>query len=266
MPPENMLAATLESLNMDPWIIGCARGEIIPPPFSIDWPCNLSYGFPPCLIPIWSSSAGPYYIGALHHWFGQRRTTFVTYYLEDGLFSEIATTADQLRIWIAFLLYCNVPDEKEVAGFCEHVGLCDAKSLDAFFEPYNSIEDFAASPVFRDSPPSSMIPNANPLLVNDKIISNLDLRRYCEFEVARTLLPGDANSPEWFNCQNQAELFQKLVAVGDLPGAWFCLNSRGWLLGEAKVALEQIALVSGIRPLIRWADWIITHVPDETTY
>ncbi len=138
------------SLNMPDWLIRCAKGDIVPPEFTYDIPCNLGYGFPPAVLPIWSNSAGPYYIGVLYHLFGNRKTTFIEYHTDTKQCIEVARTPDQLRIWMVFGLLCNVPDFEEVTAFANATGLCLPSELNAFFAEYDDEEDLAQHPLFRN--------------------------------------------------------------------------------------------------------------------
>ena len=52
------------------------------------------YPHPPCLIPVFLGY-GASYKGILHHFFSDRKDTFVEYYLEHGYISEIARNYNQ---------------------------------------------------------------------------------------------------------------------------------------------------------------------------
>lgn len=255
----------LRSLGMPDWLLCCASGEINPPEFTFDVPCNLSYGFPPAVLPVWSNSAGPDYIGVLHHWFGDRETTFVRYHTETKRFTEIARTSDQLRIWIVFDFLCNVPDAEEVAEFASATGLCPEDAVEDFFSEYQEDDDIAQHPAFRTSLPLRFV-SVGGEYTGDFPLGAVALRRYCEFEVTDEMAAQSSDLPPWFDSVSKPELFTQLLKSNDLEGAWFCLNSSGWKSSEMKPAIQQLASQANIAELELLSNWLYENVPEDSTF
>lgn len=256
----------LRMLGMPNWIVRCARGEIAFPDFTVDVPCNFSYGFPPALLPLWSYSSGPSYIGVLHHWFGHRKTTFGRYDIETRQLTEVARSPDQLRVWIVFDFLSNVPDADEVAAFAESVELCTPSELGAFFEHYDEVKELVKHPVFKGRLPLDMAQTFTSGYSGDFPNDQSDLRRYCQSEVSMKDRDQFANIPPWFGERDKPELFRELLDSNDYSGAWFCLNSIGWKYSQAKLALRELSDVSGIEGLTLLSNWIYENLADEVKY
>lgn len=255
----------LHSLGMPDWLVRCASGDITPPEFTFDFPCRLDYGFPPAVLPIWSESAGPSYIGVLHHWFGDRKTTFVEYHLETKRFTEFARTPDQLRFRIVFDLLCNVPDSEEVAEFADALGLCPLDEFEDFFAEFEDEEEIVHHPVFQDSLPLGLA-TKNSEYTGDFPLRNADLKRYCDFEVGRKVIAKAKDVPPWFGDVEKSKLFDSLLLSKDYQGAWFCLNSSGWKSADMKRAIQQLASAVDINGLSLLSNWLIENIPDESVY
>ncbi len=56
-----------DAVGLDQRLIDCALGKISLP--VIGWETAQWYGFPPALIPIWSTGSRPTYLGLWKHWF-----------------------------------------------------------------------------------------------------------------------------------------------------------------------------------------------------
>jgi hypothetical protein len=255
----------LQSLGMPDWLIQCVAGKIAPPEFTFDVPCRLSYGFPPALLPVWSNSAGPEYLGVWHHWFGNRQTTFVRYHVETACITEIARTADQLRAGIVFDLLCNVPETDEVAAFAGAIGLCQPSELDSFFADYQDESELALHPLFAGNPPRRLATVPDDYR-GDFAVGSVDLNRYCDLEIPGDVVAKATYAPPWFGAEDQAEVFRSRFDSGDLQGAWFCLNSGGWIASEMKAALKRLTTASGMSELGLLSAWIAQSVPDDSSY
>lgn len=255
----------LRLLNMPEWLNRCASGDVIPPEFTYDVPCDLGYGFPPAIIPIWSSQDGPDYLGVLKHWFSNRQTTFVRYNKECESFIEIARTPDQLRIWLAFRFFCNVPDEDEVAAFMKAVYLCDDETFADYFRGYEDASDLMRNPTFVDRLPLDLVQDRKNYN-GDFPHGEIDFRRYCGFEVPTDMIPTETTVAPWFRAENKPNLFNELLSINDLQGAWFTLNSSGWQGNEMKIAIQQLAAKTDIPGLKMVSDWLSQVVSNNSQY
>ena len=122
----------LASLGMDDAVMQCASGRIPLPLEGIELP-PYWYGFPPALIPLWSGSAGPEYIGIWKHWFIKNEPTYVNMLVDaDRLTIEIARTAEQFlysTIIAAIVEQDGINPEIEL--FSQRVGVDNLAEIDA---------------------------------------------------------------------------------------------------------------------------------------
>lgn len=244
--------------------IAIARGEIrlsgfLPPP---------SGGFPPALLPLWSTSSG-IVVGLWKHWFtDQRQPTFVEYY-GTTLFGqyriamEIARTFEQLMC-IELLKELSRVDEaeSEILPLASILGITSAESVVRLSqESGDDLSGLTDTPGFRDNPPhacyedDSLYPGDFPTTAID--LTEAELRLACGFEVHSRFSNGKPDprfrekvarlkeAPEWLRTANQAPLFQKLVKEGDLFGAWMSLNSPSWSRIDGKQALITLSEACG---------------------
>jgi hypothetical protein len=78
-----------------------------------------------------------------------------------------------------------------------------------------------------------------------------DFSNSCSYEIHSWDMPDEhsfrrqacesSRSPLWIRSNNQKENFDVLVEQEDYQGAWFCLNSIGWKLADAKASIQQLA-------------------------
>jgi hypothetical protein len=135
-------------------LVNVAKGLIDVPDYTVQAPSDPSFGFPPVLIPLWSNSGWPGYIGIAKHWFGNRQDAFVQFYAEDFSFVEIARDFEQLKAWMVFDFLCNVPAPDEVGRFAESVGFCTADEVENIFADCEGVSDLAKLNIFKnDLPP-----------------------------------------------------------------------------------------------------------------
>ena len=96
-------------------IVAIARGDVEMPRYSFDAPSHpLWCYFPPALLPLWSRSEGPCYIGIVKHWFGQDDGTFLEYDAEHDEIREIAKDFEQFKAWQVFDFLYTCSDAAEV--------------------------------------------------------------------------------------------------------------------------------------------------------
>ncbi|UTV26468.1 hypothetical protein [Photobacterium atrarenae] len=176
-------------------LVNIAKGLVDVPSYTVQAPSDLSFGFPPVLIPLWSNASWPGYIGITKNWFGNRQDTFVQFYADEFSFVEIARNFDQLKAWMVFDFLCNVPNPDEVGRFAESIGFCDADEVESIFADCEDVSDLAALNVFEDDLPP--------------IIEKGD-----EFGV-----------PEWLMKTSGVNEIKRLISTEQYEDAWCQLNS-----------------------------------------
>jgi hypothetical protein len=135
-------------------VVDIAKGLVKVPDYTVQASADLSFGFPPVLILLWSNPGWPGYIGIAKHWFGNRPDTFVQFYTAEYSFVEVARNFDQLKAWMVFDFLCNVPAPEEVSEFAESIGFCAANDVDDIFSDCEDISDLAKLSVFKDDLPA----------------------------------------------------------------------------------------------------------------
>ena len=176
-------------------LVDISKGLVKVPDFTVQAPADLSFGFPPVLIPLWSNGSWPGYIGIVKHWFGGRQDSFVQFYTAEHSFVEVARNFDQLKAWMVFEFLCNVPAPEEVGAFAESIGFCAANDVDDIFSDCEDISDLAKLSVFKNDLPAA-------LEKGDEL--------------------GD---PEWLAKTSGVSEIRGLIASGQYENAWYQLNS-----------------------------------------
>ncbi|WP_146118150.1 hypothetical protein [Pseudomonas poae] len=241
--------AALEALALPDTLLACADGRISPPIFTLDTPAQW-YGFPPALIPLWSSGSRPFYIGYWKHWFVDREPCFVKMYVAAGhLTVEIARTPAQL-MGVMAMMSIGVEDgvTPELEQFAQAVGLdcvpaLEAQSLKTGDDP----QGFANIALFSQKTPlESIVDGAAPY--TGDFPNPVDSRRTwwetsCSFEILDRPMPMPAHGqlPAWFDPDREKKpLFDDYLSDGRLDYAWLTLNSTGWSITDARQALVAL--------------------------
>jgi hypothetical protein len=175
-------------------LVDIYRGDIEVPKYTFLAPPDLSFGFPPVLIPLWSNPSWPGYIGVAKHWFGNCPDSYVQFYAADFTFVEVAKNLDQLKAWMTFDFLCNVPDSKEVGRFAESIGFCATCDLERVFSNCEVAQDLAGLAIFKDNLPM--------ILEKD-----------------------DVGSPSWLVESSDVKNVKNLILLGEYESAWYQLNS-----------------------------------------
>jgi hypothetical protein len=229
--------------------IGSGRIDVCLPDGSS--PAGL-YGFPPALIPIWSESSGPGYVGWWIHWFVPRQRTFVKVYVEHGYRAhEFARSPRQLmvRLLIEHITLDDgvTPDVRAVAsrlGMVDDLDELDALTATSGDDPLGLV----AHPDFQSDPPLECVEAGSyhgdfPTSINNPALAaGLEL----DEDVAQRLSSSPA-SPRWLQSGNGPDVFRELLDGGKLGEAWLCLNSPGWEFADAKRALFDLGEKAGSR-------------------
>lgn len=193
-------------------VVRLAEGEIDVPEYTFEAPADPIFGFPPVLIPLWSSSSWPGYIGIARHWFGPAKESFVQFFVEDFSFVEIARNFQQFKAWMVYDFLCNIPDFDEVGKFASSIGFCAPEEVVAIFEEVSDVQDLTKLNVFASDLPA--------------ILKH----------------PDRHGKPEWVVEMSLQNDNQVLIDKGFYEEAWYQLNSS--LLERSYV----LKLLSALRP------------------
>jgi hypothetical protein len=175
-------------------LVNIAKGLVEVPDYTVQAPSDPSFGFPPVLIPLWSNSSWPGYIGIAKHWFSNRPDAYVQFYAGEFYFVEIARNLEQLKAWMVFDFLCNVPAPDEVGRFSESIGFCAAEDVESVFSGCENVSDLAKLSIFKhDLPPA--------------------IRGGGEF--------GD---PDWLLKTSGVDEIKGLISSGHYENAWYQLN------------------------------------------
>lgn len=220
--------------------------------------------FAPALTPVWSTGAGTI-IGLWTHWFSERRApTFVQYYGQTtfgvrNMVFEYARTFEQLLY--VHLLECFTNDDgiyDATASFMSKVGISDSNSIDKVSMESGKPEGFLGHPSFVENSPLSCFenpafhyrgdfPHESMDLTKDTLRNSCNIEYHSGFKnmapdlTFRDLVEKREDVPIWINAISQRPVFQQLLGDGDLLGAWMSLNSSGWMFGEAKLSIQELA-------------------------
>ncbi len=222
------------------------------------------YPHPPCLIPLFLGY-GASYKGMIHHFFCDRKNTFIEYYLENGYISEIARNKEQLfTLLILKMITIKESLSDEIIDFCNKINYTKMNEVDEFSIKYgDNPKDFKNLVYYNENTPFIYVKDINDYdgdfpssltILNHKQINNS-----CEFEISnKELLNKIPDIPKWLrNEQNKKELFQQYISENKLKEAWLTLNSKGWLLKDVAESLEALKVKSNDTLLQLVADnWI----------
>ena len=221
------------------------------------------YPHPPCLIPLFLGY-GASYKGIVHHFFCNRKNTFIEYNLEFPYFYEIARNEKQLLTWMILSMIAiknGVTDE--IIQFCNETGYKELNAVDTFSIKYgDNPKEFDKLIYFRNELPSQYVDDITQYNgdypssmrgVNKTQISNA-----CAYEVTTEDLHNLDSIPLWLDeKENKKNLFEKYILKNQLKEAWFTLNSKGWLLTDVAEALCLLKTKSNDKLLHLIADnWI----------
>lgn len=192
-------------------LVDISKGLVKVPEFTVQAPADLSFGFPPVLIPLWSNGNWPGYIGMTKHWFGSRSDNFVQFYTGEYSFVEVARNLDQLKAWMVFDFLCNVPAPEEVGAFAESIGFCSSDEVDDIFSDCEDVSDLVKLSVFKNDVPSV---------------------------IARS---EESGSPGWLVEASGVAEIKSSIASGDYEKAWYQLNSSVISKGDILSLLNELS-------------------------
>jgi len=243
----NNIKTILEAMNADPAIIALVNGVRIPligDRYKLH--TNFFYSFPPAFVPVFEDNGQPSLLGILRHWFVQRDTVYVNYLLEVHMFEEVGRNAQQ--VIADMILRMDMLEEgltEEITTFAKEVGFEDTQAIDDFAEQYGDIySEFHHLPVFGEDIPLSFAPDLKSYKgdypASEEILNARQLSKACSFEVPYKWAT-EPGWPEWMMPgADKKKLFERYLENKELDKAWLTLNSRGWIISDAIVALSRL--------------------------
>jgi hypothetical protein len=242
----------LTLLNLPSSIIKCAAGEIRPPLATLDAPAAW-YGFPPALIPVWSDGSGPTYIGYWKHWFVNREPCFVNMYVGAGrLTVEVARTVEQVFCLVS-MMSISVRDgvETNLERFAKEVGVCNLDQIDLVsLATGDDPKGFLGIDQFKGNVPFESVGDPRDYTghfpTGDFNGSRAWWVESCTFEIPQEILdswPHNVVKPAWLaeGPRTRKDLFNEYLCVGNFANAWLTLNSSGWSISDARVAIADLS-------------------------
>lgn len=240
-----------EMLDLPRSISRCIEGQIQAPVVDLEAPASW-YGFPPALIPIWSEGSSPSYIGYWKHWFVDREPCFVQMHVEaKRLTTEIARTAEQLFCYVALTsIAAQDGVGAELERFAREVSIDNLDELDSIaLESGDNPHGLAKLRQFEDKTPLNSVRALNEYTGTFPTGDFSGQRAWwsdcCSCELSREVLaswPSAIPRPNWLvEGIEKRLLFREYLKRGDLARAWLTLNSNGWSIADARVALGDLS-------------------------
>lgn len=243
-------ADVLQALDLPSPVVRCADGSVQPPHITMRAPAEW-YVFPPVLIPIWSDTAGPSYIGYWRHWFLDREPTYVELNVDsDCMTIEIARTPEQLFADLAMQAIANADGVTDtVRRFAREVGIENLEELDRVsLVTGDDPKGFWQIEQFRTKVPLASVSDVAEYTGDFPTGALSGLREWwgecCSCELSADYLarwPASIERPDWLReGQDMPGLFDRYLRGDDLGRAWLTLNSTGWLIRDARAALAAL--------------------------
>lgn len=247
----NNITTILEAMHADPAMIRLSKGLSIPvigDQYKLHK--DFFYAFPPVLLPIFEDNGGPVLRGLIRHWFVQRDTVYVKFLLEAGMFLEAGRNAQQ--VIADMILQMDMVKEAitpEIASFAEEVGFDNPQAIDDFAEEYgDNPADYHRLEIFARDLPLSYAPDLNAYKGDfpaaERLVNTPQLEKACAFEAdASPDIPG-VDWPVWLiEDTDKQKLFDQFFKEKAFDKAWLTLNSRGWKIADAIIALQRLQAV-----------------------
>lgn len=239
-----------EQLRLPSELIFLANGKIKLPRGTVEQPANC-YGFPPAMIPFFSSPDSLIYTGYWKHWFCNRSPGFVRMYVNTLYrIAEYARTVKQLQQYLVLseIVFADELTE-EIRNFAKKLHVENVDTLDEHTNIYGDrpsgflkLSDFFIDPPLicfiepekyeGDFPHTGMVLDKESMSLS----CSLELNETLEKEYIQKKF-----CPPWFKDSDKKNLFNALLDEEKLSDAWFTLNSNGWTFSDAKCALTALA-------------------------
>jgi hypothetical protein len=210
------------------------------------------YGFPPALLPLWSSE-GAAYDGYWKHWFSPRKLTIVaTEVAQKRRTHEVARDLPQvIRQMTLFTISWNEGIIPAARTFAYQTGVSDQEleQMERAIAEFGDHPDgWLTLPGFTEDPPLPCVPDGRgyqgDFPYRGMALTPQAVRNICTFEVeeeVRRQIAALPFAPPWFTESNQSLVFNQLLQQEDYAGAWMSLNSTGWQFPQAKDAMRRLA-------------------------
>lgn len=209
------------------------------------------YGFPPALLPLWSTEAAIYH-GYWKHWFCPRKLTVVEMDVSQKRETrEIARDFSQLIRQMTLLSISwseGVTPAIRASTAQTSIGDQEVKLMEkAITVSGDHPQGWLTLPGFAEDPPLPCVPDGlgyhGDFPFRGMALTEDNVRHICTFEVDDALrreIVSLSFAPPWFLTDEQAPVFERLLGRSDHAGAWMSLNSTGWRFEEAKEALREL--------------------------
>lgn len=229
-------------------ILDCYQGRISSPINYLVAPPQW-YVFPPALIPIWSEGSLPSYIGYWKHWFLERSITIVEMSVSSGrIVTEIARTEEQLLNLIAARSICNSDGiSKELSSFASATNIHNLNEVDNItLETGDSLLGLSRLSTFKEYCP---LASCSDVKKYDGEFPSVDAfnaavrnNTYSTFEIPDAHASSNQASPKWYSADiDKPALFDLFLEDKDHANAWLTLNSTGWPISDARIAISKLA-------------------------
>jgi hypothetical protein len=229
------------------WKIASAEIEI---PYAGDDQPIRNFGFPPALIPLWSSGSGPSYYGYWFHWFVSRRPTIVRYSLDTGTAYEVASNLRQLMTILlvnALVVYDGV--NEVVEEFAANIGFSsgDLALIDEMTDEHgDDPRALVGLSAFASDPPAEIAMNLDDYRGDFPLPGQIpaELTRYCGIEFrqdTRDEIAARPGVPSWLRTKDQKTVYSDRIRNEDLQGAWLSLNTSLWQVDDAREAIGVLS-------------------------
>jgi len=200
--------------------------------------------------------------------------------VESGHYvDELARTPEQLYAYI-ILEYLDIRRaiDKDLEEFAGSVGI---KGLQRFFQAYWGVpEDRTGLEGLEEYdgrwPLRSILNENRPLaLYNGSFpVNNFGglawWNNACSCEISEDILgnwPTEVPIPKWLQTGAKRELFEEYYTAGRLREAWLTLNSNGWMIPDARVAITKLAEIADDKGFSLLTDaWLAVSMGDATEY
>jgi hypothetical protein len=250
-----LLKKIAELLNIDKTLKKLVFGEIkIPYHDDYNPVNNYWYQHPPCLIPLFLGY-GASYKGVIHHFFTERKNTFVELNLEYGYIIEKALNFKQLSVYLILPMIISEDElTDDIIKFAKEINFEEYKEVNKFSIKHGDDTNYFNEMIyFENNLPLDIVKDISTYKgdfpssydnLNEQQILNA-----CSFEISKAAFEDLKSSniviPEWLRENtDKIKLFEKYVINNQLKEAWLTLNSKGWLLKDVAKALETLKSIT----------------------
>jgi hypothetical protein len=204
-----------------------------------------NYGYPPALIPLWSTGS-PSYVGIWKHWFLDRPANYVSLDLEHPHVYEIARSSEQLLASFFLNLIESRGRTNEIDETAARVGFKLMDQVEHVCKIHGNHPIFLGEIAeFGSFKPHEFVANREEYTgfhpFEDSEANNPWL--CCGYEISTSQFHNtDMILPPWFDeANNKSLVFDAYLRESELKNAWLTLNSSGWEIAKATTACKMLA-------------------------